>query len=135
MGMNVKPIPTLDDEINEIRLAIADIVNTHILPNENRLWGWLADSANATNEVKAEAKALREEIQNTVKQENLWAPHLPREFGGMGLSFLQHARHLYLGWWRPTPVIRRSWSNMARRNSMKSGCSPLPTAPCNPGFP
>lgn len=91
MGMNVKPIPALDDEINEIRLATAEIVNTHILPNEGRLWGWMADSANATNEVKTEAKALREEIQNTVKDANLWAPHLPREFGGMGLSFLQHA--------------------------------------------
>lgn len=91
MAMNVQPVATLDNEVNDIRLRTAEIVNTHILPNEGRLWGWLTDSANATNEVKAEARALKEEIQEAVKAANLWAPHLPPEFGGMGLSFLQHA--------------------------------------------
>ena len=91
MAMNVKPVPTLDDEVNEIRLATAEIVNVDILPNEDKLWGWLADSANATNEVKEEAKELKNEIQNKVKKAKLWAPHLPSEFGGMGLSFMQHA--------------------------------------------
>ena len=91
MAMNVKPVPTLDDEVNEIRLATADIVNQDIVPNEGKLWGWLSDSANAPNEVIEEAKALRHDIQNKVKKANLWAPHLPPEFGGMGLSFMQHA--------------------------------------------
>ena len=91
MGMNVKPVPTLDAEINDIRMATAEIVNERIVPNEAKLWGWLSDSANAPNQAKAEAKALRMEIQAAVKNANLWAPHLPEEFGGMGLSFLQHA--------------------------------------------
>ena len=39
MAMNVKPVPTLDDEVNEIRLATAEIVNKHILPVEDKLWG------------------------------------------------------------------------------------------------
>ena len=91
MPMNVKPVPTLDDEINEIRLATAEIVNKEILPAESKLWGWLSDSANAPNEVVAESKALRREIRDKVRKAGLWAPHLPREFGGMGLSFLQHA--------------------------------------------
>ena len=91
MTMNIKPIPTLDSEVNDIRMATAEIVNNDIVPNEKRLWGWLADSANATNEVKAEATELRHEIQSKVKNANLWAPHLPQEFGGMGISFLQHA--------------------------------------------
>ncbi len=91
MAMNIKPIPTLDSEVNDIRMATAEIVNNDIVPNEKRLWGWLADSANATNEVKAEATELRNEIQSKVKNANLWAPHLPQEFGGMGISFLQHA--------------------------------------------
>ena len=90
-SMNIKPIPTLDDEINEIRLATAEIVNQQILPNETRLWGWMADSANATNEVKRDAQDLKLDIQAAVKKANLWAPHLPPEFGGMGLTFLQHA--------------------------------------------
>ena len=91
MGMNVKPVPTLDEEVNDIRLRTAEIINNHVLPNESALWGWMADSANATNEVKKEAQQLKLEIQETVKEANLWAPHLPPEFGGMGLSFLQHA--------------------------------------------
>ena len=40
MAMNVKPVPTLDDEVNEIRLATADILNQDIVPNERHLWGW-----------------------------------------------------------------------------------------------
>ena len=38
MAMNVKPVPTLDDEVNEIRLATAEIVNKQILPVEDKLW-------------------------------------------------------------------------------------------------
>ena len=36
-------------------------------------------------------KRCATQIQDTVKKAKLWAPHLPREFGGMGLSFMQHA--------------------------------------------
>src|SRR5258705_34857 len=61
------------------------------LPAERKLWGWVSDSANAPNEVVNEARELRHAIQNKVKKAKLWAPHLPREFGGMGLSFMQHA--------------------------------------------
>jgi acyl-CoA dehydrogenase len=91
MAMNVKPVPTLDDEINEIRLATAEIINRHILPVESQLWRQTSDSANARNEAADEGSALRREIQEKVKQGGLWAPHLPKEFGGMGLTFMQHA--------------------------------------------
>jgi len=90
MAMNVQPIPSLDGRINEIRLATAEIVNRHILPNENKLWAFRrgpdVDSAE-----RDEAKALRREIQSHVKKAGLWAPHLPQEYGGMGLDFLAHA--------------------------------------------
>ncbi|MYE14738.1 MAG: acyl-CoA dehydrogenase [Gammaproteobacteria bacterium] len=89
--MNVKPVPHLDDEVNEIRLATAEIVNENILPFEDKLYGWTHDGARASKDAIAEARELRHEIQNTVKQRKLWAPHLPEEFGGMDLSFLQHA--------------------------------------------
>ena len=50
MRMNVKPVATLDDEINDIRMRTAEIVNNHILPNENKLWAvWRRrDSPNAS---------------------------------------------------------------------------------------
>jgi acyl-CoA dehydrogenase len=91
MAMNVKPVPTLDDEVNEIRLATAEIVNKHILPVEDKLWAAYSDSANAPNEAAKHAKDLRMQVQDAVKKAKLWAPHLPREFGGMGLTFMQHA--------------------------------------------
>ena len=86
MAMNVKPVAHLDDEVNEVRLATAEIVNEDILPVENKLWGWVSDSANAPNEVLEEARELRNQVQNKVKERKLWAPHLPPEFGGMGLE-------------------------------------------------
>ena len=91
MAMNVKPVPALDDEVNEIRLATAEIVNKHVLPNEAKLWAQSVDGSAASESAIEEAKALRRDIQETVKKAKLWAPHLPPEFGGMGLSFMQHA--------------------------------------------
>ena len=91
MPMNVKPVPTLDDEVNEVRLATAEIVNNDILPHENKLWAHRTDGGRPSKEQVEEAHELRVGVQNKVKKANLWAPHLPPEFGGMGLSFLQHA--------------------------------------------
>ena len=39
MAMNVSPVPHLDGEVNEIRLATAEIVNEEILPVEEKLLG------------------------------------------------------------------------------------------------
>jgi acyl-CoA dehydrogenase len=90
MRMNVQPIPTLDARINDIRLATAEIVNRDILPNENRLWAFRRGEAIDEQE-KNESRELRREIQGKVKKAGLWAPHLPKEYGGMGLEFLPHA--------------------------------------------
>ena len=91
MSINVKPIPTVDSHINDIRQKTAAIVNEAILPNESRLWVGRWDSANSTPDSHAEAAALRRDIQARVKQAGLWAPHLPKEYGGMGLGFMQQA--------------------------------------------
>jgi acyl-CoA dehydrogenase len=88
--MNVQPVPTLSDRINEIRGLTASIVNNEILPNENALWRTRAVE-HPTEEERAEARRLREHIKATVKQAGLWAPHLPEEYGGAGLSFLELA--------------------------------------------
>jgi acyl-CoA dehydrogenase len=90
MAMNVQPIPTLSDRINQIRLLTAEIVNKEILPNENALWAWRADGKVAESE-RRRAHDLREGIKHKVRQAGLWAPHLPEEYGGAGLSFLEHA--------------------------------------------
>jgi acyl-CoA dehydrogenase len=87
--MNVKPIATLEPRINEIRDLTARIVNREILPHERELAaGWRHA---ATVEEQAAAKERADVIKETVKRAGLWAPHLPPEYGGSGLSFLEHA--------------------------------------------
>ena len=36
--MQIAPIPTLSDEINDIRLRTADIVANRIIPNEGKIY-------------------------------------------------------------------------------------------------
>ncbi|MEO8458310.1 MAG: acyl-CoA dehydrogenase family protein [Chloroflexota bacterium] len=88
--MNVKPVPTLSERINEIRKLTASIVNKEILPNENVLWAWRS-SDRVSDTDRRESHDLREHVKATVKQAGLWAPHLPPEYGGAGLNFLEHA--------------------------------------------
>jgi acyl-CoA dehydrogenase len=89
MAMNVQPIANVSDKINEIRLLTAKIVNEQILPHENELWR--ARSKGASEADRKHARELREGIKAKVKQAGLWAPHLPEEYGGCGLDFLEHA--------------------------------------------
>ncbi len=89
--MNVAPIAGIDDDINELRLKTAEIINEDVLPVEARLWAAQRDGKRASKEEIKEAKALRAAIQDKVRRRGLWAPHLPKEFGGMGAGFLRQA--------------------------------------------
>src|SRR5262245_53807237 len=89
MAMNCKPVPTLDERINDIRGRTAEIVNEDILPNESRLWSSSQDGESWTEHTRS--LELRADIKEKVKRAGLWAPHLPAEYGGMGLDFLAHA--------------------------------------------
>jgi acyl-CoA dehydrogenase len=89
--MNVKPIPTLDERINDIRMRTAEIINDDILPNETKLWNFRRGGDTISDVEKKEARELREDIKSRVRKAGLWAPHLPQEYGGMGLDFLAHA--------------------------------------------
>ena len=90
MLMNVQPIPTISEHINEVRALTAQIVNQEILPNENLLWARRMNTRLTPGEAD-EARELREHIKAVVKQAGLWAPHLPAEYGGAGLDFLELA--------------------------------------------
>ena len=91
MAMKVEPIPTVSERINEIRGLTARIVNEEILPNENMLWAANVEGQRLTDADRQEARDLREGIKEKVRQAGLWAPHLPEEYGGAGLTFLEHA--------------------------------------------
>jgi acyl-CoA dehydrogenase len=89
--MQVAPIPDLDPEINETRQATANIVNRYIIPNEDRLRDYGSE----------DARRVRQETADAVKKAGLWAPHLPREYGGMGIGFLKHAYMNEILAWSP----------------------------------
>ena len=88
--MQISPIPTLDDETNQIRLMTAEIVANHIIPAEHFL------RRRDERGVKEWARLI-----NMVKQKGLWAPHLPEEYGGMGIGFLKHAYMNEILAWSP----------------------------------
>ncbi|MBU3069519.1 acyl-CoA dehydrogenase family protein [Aestuariicella sp. G3-2] len=80
--LSVQPAPGLSDEINDIRQRTADILVQHVIPNEGLLLS--RDDPERRN-------ALVQELQQHVRQCGLWAPHLPKAYGGMGVGFLGHA--------------------------------------------
>src|SRR5437764_7391847 len=90
MKINSQESPTASDRINEIRMLTAASVNNEILPNENMMWR-TAEQGPTTSSDMAEAPRLREDVKRKVKQAGLWAPHLPAEYGGAGLDFLELA--------------------------------------------
>ena len=57
--MDIKPIPTLSEEVNDIRTRTANIVAEHIIPNEKDIYSGGDKS-----------KSLREDIRQEVKKEN-----------------------------------------------------------------
>ncbi|MCZ7617113.1 MAG: acyl-CoA dehydrogenase family protein [Myxococcota bacterium] len=84
-------MPTLDDETNQIRLLTAEIVAEHIIPNEHFL---MRRGDPDTGKRWAELIAM-------VKERGLWAPHLPEEYGGMGIGFLKLAYMNEILAWSP----------------------------------
>jgi acyl-CoA dehydrogenase len=94
VAINVTPIPGLDPAVNDVRLRTAAFVNAQILPNEEALWR-TQRSGELDGDERERARhrsiELREEIKAKVNEAGLWAPHLPKEYGGMGLDFLELA--------------------------------------------
>ena len=91
LQMNVQPIATVSERINEIRALTAEIVNREILPNENMIWAETRAGTNLTDSDREQSRKLRASIKDKVRQAGLWAPHLPAEYGGAGLDFLELA--------------------------------------------
>jgi acyl-CoA dehydrogenase len=88
--MQIAPIPTLDDETNQIRLMTAEIVAKHIIPAEHFLRTRDPDNRKRWGD-----------LMNLVKERGLWAPHLPEEYGGMGIGFLKLAYMNEILAWSP----------------------------------
>ena len=79
--MQISPIPTLSEEINDIRLRTADIVANRIIPNEATIYAGGDKS-----------KKLRKEINEEVKKQIRHS--LPSEYGGMDNAFELHMNEI-----------------------------------------
>ena len=90
MAIHVTPIPAVSDEVNDVRRRTALLINDEILPHEDELWRAprAAVSDEERDTTRRRSIELREQIKAKVFQAGLWAPHLPKEYGGAGLDFL-----------------------------------------------
>lgn len=92
--MQIADVPSLTNEINDVRQRTAAIVEKEIIPNEPILGRAWAEGGRLP-----EAASLIKSLQTRTKAEGLWAPHLPKEYGGMGIGFLNQAyMHEIFGW-------------------------------------
>jgi acyl-CoA dehydrogenase len=82
--LQVESLSKVADEINEVRLRTAAMMNEWVLPNESLLMSTAEDDA-------GERATIETNIRAEVKLAGLWAPHLPQQYGGMGVGFLSHA--------------------------------------------
>lgn len=71
---------SIPPELEAIRQRISDLMEQHIYPNE----GLIVEDEGLPVE-------LERELQAKVKSQGLWAPNLPREWGGMGIGFIGQA--------------------------------------------
>ena len=67
-------------ELETARKAVAAFMDEHVYPNEGKM---VEDEG-----LPAE---LERNLQSKVKAQGLWAPNLPREWGGMGVGFIGQA--------------------------------------------
>jgi acyl-CoA dehydrogenase len=94
MPINVTPINGVSPEVNDIRRRTAEFINAEILPHEEMLWRGSRVAGEDEHERETRRRGsleLRESIKAKVAEAGLWAPHLPKEYGGAGLDFLSLA--------------------------------------------
>jgi len=83
--MNVQPVPTLDQRLNDIRMKTAEIVNSNILPNESKLWAFRRDEG-VDEQDKKDSRDLRREIQGRSARPGCGRRTCPRNTAAWGSS-------------------------------------------------
>jgi acyl-CoA dehydrogenase len=71
---------TMTPEIKKLRADVRQFMDEHIYPNEH-----VVEDASSD-----EAEALIKDLQGRTKAMGYWAPHLPKEAGGMGIGFMPY---------------------------------------------
>ena len=71
---------SIPPELERARQAVAEFMDQHVYANEDKMV-----------EDEGLPVELERELQSQVKAKGLWAPNLPREWGGMGVGFIGQA--------------------------------------------
>ena len=71
---------SIPPDLEAMRQSVASFMETNVYPNEG---GIVEDEGLPID--------LESELQRKVKAQGLWAPNLPREWGGMGIGFIGQA--------------------------------------------
>lgn len=71
---------SISQELEAVQQRATKFMDEFVYPNENKL---IEDEGLPAD--------LERELQQKVKKLELWAPHLPREWGGMGIGFIGQA--------------------------------------------
>ncbi len=71
---------TVPPDLETVRQAVAAFMDQQVYPNENQIV-----------EDEGIPVELERQLQGQVKALGLWAPHLPKEWGGMGIGFIGQA--------------------------------------------
>ena len=71
---------SIPPELESRRQSVAAFMDQYVYPNESKL---VEDEGLPAD--------LESDLQRKVKAQGLWAPNLPREWGGMGIGFIGQA--------------------------------------------
>ena len=71
---------SIPPELEVTRQRVTEFMEKHVYPNE----GLMVEDEGLPAD-------LERELQAMVKAQGLWAPNLPREWGGMGIGFIGQA--------------------------------------------
>ena len=91
MAMNVQPIATASERINEIRGLTAEIVNKEILPNENLLWASRGRTRRSPTRTWRRPRSCASTCGQGAPGRACGRRTCPTEYGGAGLDFLELA--------------------------------------------
>jgi acyl-CoA dehydrogenase len=73
---------TLPPEVEEVRLRVREFMETEVRPAEEKLFG----NAAGPGPDRADVVRMIVELRQKAKDWGVWLPHMPTEWGGLGLS-------------------------------------------------
>ncbi len=78
---------TLPPEVEQVRLRVREFMDAEVRPAEEKLYANAASSSEGSGEpVRRDIVGLIIGLREKAKEWNVWLPHMPTEWGGLGLG-------------------------------------------------